>query len=97
MNSNDFGKTVENIENHVDIKLVTNEKKALKLVAKPNYDRCTIFHENLIAIHMKKTRLVNSKPIFLGICILDLSETLMYDFRYNYIKHNFGDVVQASV
>ena len=50
MNNSVFGKTIENIENRVDIKLVTDKEKARKLAAKPNYDHCTIFDENLIAI-----------------------------------------------
>src|SRR5271156_2755130 len=86
MNNSVFGKTMENIENRVDIKLVTDRKKAIELAAKPNYDRCTIFDANLIAIHMKKTKLKYDKPIYLGMCILDLSKSLMYDFHYNYIK-----------
>ena len=63
MSNSVFGKTMENIEKRVDIKLVTNEKEALKLSAKVNYDRCTIFDENLIAVHMRKTRLYYEKPI----------------------------------
>jgi len=54
MNNSVFGKTMENIENRVDIKLVTSEVKARKLAAKPSYDHCTIFDENLVAIRMKK-------------------------------------------
>ena len=58
MNSSVFGKTIENIENRVDIKFVTDKEKARKLAAKPNYDHCTIFDENLIAIHMTKTKFI---------------------------------------
>ena len=91
MNNSVFGKTMENIDNRVDIRLVCNEKEAIKLVAKPNYDRRTIFDENLIAIHMKKTKVYYNKPIYLGMSILDLSKTLMYDFHYNYIKCKYGN------
>ena len=85
MNNSVFGKTLENIENHVDIKLVCDEKEAIKLSAKPSYDCATIFDENLIDVHMKRTKLFYNKPIYLVMCILDLSKTLMYDFHYNYI------------
>ena len=91
MNNSVFGKTMENIRNRVDIRLVNSEKKAMKLAARPNYKHCTIFDENLVAIHMKKTKLVFNKPVYLGMCILDLSKTLMYDFHYNYIKNKFND------
>ena len=82
---------MENIENHVDIQLVTSEKEALKLSAKVNFDRCTIFDENLVAVHMRKTTLKYDKPIYLGMSILDLSKTLMYNFHYDYIKNKYGD------
>jgi len=81
MNNSVFGKTMENIENRVDVRLVTNERDAIKLASKPNYDSRTIFDENLIAMHTKRTKLVYNKLIYLGMCILDLSKTLMYDFH----------------
>ena len=62
-----------------------------KLATKPNYDCCTIFDENLIAVHIKKTKLYFNKPVYLGMSILDLSKSLMYDFHYNYIKTKYGD------
>ena len=91
MNNAVFGKTMENIRNRVDIKLVNNKKQAEKLSAKPNFKHCNIFSEDLVAIHMKKTKLDFDKPVYLGMCILDLSKTLMYDFHYNYIKKKYGD------
>ena len=63
---------------------------AQKLAAKPNYDCCTIFDENLIVVHMKKTKHYFNKPVYLGMSILDLSKSL-YDFHYNYIKTKYGD------
>jgi len=91
MNNSVFGKTIENIENRVDIKLVTDETTAEKFAAKPNYEHCSIFDEHLVAIHMQKTKLFYNKPIYLGMCILDLSKTLMYDFHYDYIKKKYGN------
>ena len=91
MNNSVFGKTMENIRNRVDVRLVNDKKQAEKLSAKPNYKHCNIFSEDLVAIHMKKTKLDFDKPVYLGMCILDLSKTLMYDFHYNYIKKKYGD------
>ena len=91
MNNSVFGKTMENIRNRVDIKLVNDIGKAKKLASKPNYRHCTIFDEKLVAIHMQKTKLVFNKPVYLGMSILDLSKTLMYDFHYNYIKTKYGE------
>ena len=78
---------MENIKKCVDIRLICDKKAAIKLAAKPNFDRCTIFDENLVAVHMRKTHLFYNKPIYLGICILDLSKILMYDDHYNYVKN----------
>ena len=89
MNNAVFGKTMENIRNRVDVKLVNNKKRAEKLSAKPNFKHCNIFCEDLVAIHMKMTKLDFDKPVYLGMCILDLSKTLMYDFHYNYIKKKY--------
>ena len=91
MNNSVFGKTMENIRKRVDVRLVTNEKDSKKLISKPNYQHRTIFCENLVAIHMKKTKLVFNKPVYLGMCILDLSKTIMYKFHYNYIKPKYGE------
>ena len=57
----------------------------------PNYDCCTIFDENLIAVHMKETKLYFNKPVYLDMSIRDLSKSLMYHFHYNYIKTTYGD------
>ena len=89
MNNTVFGKTLENIRNRIDIRLISTDKVAQKLAAKPNYDCCTIFDENLVAVHMKKTNFYFNKPVYLGMSILDLSKSLMYDFHYNYIKTKY--------
>ena len=74
MNNSVFGKTLEPIRNRIDIPLITTDKVAQKLAAKPNYDCCTIFDENLVAVYMKKTKLYFNKPVYLAMSILDLSK-----------------------
>ena len=91
MNNSVFGKTMENIRNRVDVKLVNNVERLKKLAAKPNFKSRKIFSENLIAVHMKKTSLTMNKPVYLGMCILDLSKTIMFDFHFNYIKPKYGN------
>ena len=91
MNNSVFGKTMENIRNRKDIKLVTSKKSALKLISKPNFKHRTIFAENLISVHMSKTKLIFNKPVYVGMCILDVSKTLMYNFHYNYIKKKYAE------
>ena len=89
MNNSVFGRTIENIRKRQNIELVDDRKKALKLSSRPNFDRCTIFDRNLIAIHMKKTEVYFNKPVYVGQAILDLSKTLMFDFHYRYIKEKY--------
>ena len=92
MNNSVFGKTMENIRNRVDVKLVNTKEKLKKLAAKPNLKSPPkIFSENLVSVHMKKTSLTMNKPVYLGMCILDLSKTIMYDFHYNYIKPKYEE------
>ena len=90
MNNSVFGKTMENIRNRVDVKLVNNRGAAEKLSAKPNFEKATIFDEGLVAIHMKRTKLTFNKPVYCGMAILDLSKTLIYDFHYGYILPKYG-------
>ena len=66
MNNAVFGKTMENIRKRVDVRLVTIEKQAMNLIAKPNFDRRVVFSEHLVAAHMSKTKIEFDKPIYLG-------------------------------
>ena len=91
MNNSVFTKTMENIRKRVDVRLVTDEKKLLKMTAKPTYVSSKIFNENLVAVHKIKETLTLNKPAYVGMCILDLSKVLMYDFNYNYIKNKYGN------
>ena len=91
MNNSVFGKTMENLRNRIDVKLVTSKHKLLKLSSKPTFVSSKIFNENLVAVHKIKETLTLNKPAYVGMCILDISKTLMYDFRYNYIKKKYGE------
>ena len=91
MNNSVFGKTMENIRKRVDVRLVTNKENLLKLSSKPTYVSSKIFNENLVAVHKIKETLTMNRPAYIGMCILDLSKTLIYDFHYNYIKQNYGN------
>ena len=80
MNNSVFGKTMENVRKHRDIKLVTTDRRRNKLVSEPNYHTSKRFSENLMLIEMKKTKVKMNKPVYLGMPILDISKTLMYKF-----------------
>ena len=89
MNNFVFGKTMENIRKHRDIKLVTNTKSYLKTVMKPNFKSGVLFSENLMGCEMGKTKVVMNKPVYLGQAILDLSKIVMYEFHYDYMLHGY--------
>ena len=91
MNNSVFGKTMGSMRNHRDIKLVTTNKKKNRLASEPNYHTTKRFSENLLAIEMKKTKVKMNNPVYLGLSILDISKTLMYEFWYNYHKPKYGD------
>ncbi|GFU56798.1 uncharacterized protein NPIL_686831, partial [Nephila pilipes] len=94
MNNSIFGKTMENVRRRVDIRLCSTEEQARKLIAKSNFNRRTIFSENLMAVHLKKTNIKFFKPIHVGMTILDLSKVLMYSFHYEYMKHRYDSKIK---
>ena len=90
MNNSVFGKMMENVRKHRDIKLVTTEKRRIKLVSEPKYHTTKQFSENLLVIEMKKAKVKMNKPVYLGTSILHISKT-MYDFWYGYLKPKYND------
>ena len=94
MNNSVFGKTMENIRKHRDIKLVTADKKRSTLVSEPNYHTINLISEDLSIIEMKKTKAKMNKPIYLGLSILEISKILMCEFWYDYIKPKYNDNVK---
>lgn len=90
MNNAIFGKTLENKRKHKNVKLVTDARKLEKLAAKPNFNTSIIINENLVAVCMDKTSIKMDRPLYVGMSILDISKTLMYDFHYNKMVKYFG-------
>ena len=88
MNNSVFGKTMENVRNHRDIKLVTSDKRRKRLVSEPNYDSHKKFSEHLMAIEMEKKRVKMTKPLYLGMSIFDISKTVCMNFGM--IKPKYG-------
>ena len=95
MNNSVFGKTMENIRKHRDIKLVTTDKKRSKLVSEPNYHTMNYISEHLSIIEMRRTKVKMNKQIYLGLSILEISKLLMYEFWYDYMKPKYGDKVKS--
>ena len=93
MNNAVFGKTMENVRKHRDIKLVKTDKKRNKLVSEPNYHTMKLIDDNLAIIEMRKVKVKMNKPIYLGLSILELSKMTMYEFWYDYVKVKYEDRV----
>ena len=92
INNSVFGKTMENLRNRVDVKIVRDWEtdKIRKLLSSPSFDRFTFFGNDMAGIHMRKTKLVLNKPVYTGMMILDNSKILMYEFFYNHLKARYG-------
>ena len=82
---------MENLRKRCNVELVTDEKGLIKLTSEPTFVSQKIFDENLVGVNMKKEKIRLDKPSYVGMCILDLSITLMYDFHYNYIRKKYTD------
>ena len=94
MNNAVFGKTMENVRKHRDIKLVTTDKKKSKLDSEPNYHMMNYISEDLSIIGMKRTKVKMNKPIYLRLSILEISKLLIYECWYDYMKPKYGDNVK---
>lgn len=104
LNNSVFGKTLENNEKRIDVKLVNkwcdsnNKTKqtncAEKLIASPYFHNASVFSENLVAIQMKPSRVILNKPIYIGFTVLELSKSHMYDFHYSIIKPFYGNQIE---
>lgn len=99
MNNNIYGKTMENLRSRVDIKLVNKwggKSGAGMLIARPNFKKCRIFDENLVAIEFQKSCIIMDKPIAVGMSILDISKLTMYSFFYDFLKPKYDKNVTLA-
>ncbi|EZA50199.1 hypothetical protein X777_11338 [Ooceraea biroi] len=94
MNNAVFGKTMENVRNRVDVKLVTRWEGrygAEALMSRPNFHSRAVFGENLLAVELRRLKATFNRPIYVGMCILDISKTRLYEFHYDYMAPLYGD------
>ncbi|XP_076632284.1 uncharacterized protein LOC143347188 [Colletes latitarsis] len=88
MNNAIYGKTIENVRKYVNVKLVTRwdgRYGAEDYISRPNFHSVTIFSENFVAITLKKLNVVLNKPIYVGMCVLDISKMQLYSFHYDFM------------
>ena len=85
---------MENMRKHVDVRLVQTKDQLQKLSKKPTFASCRIFHENMVAVEMKRSKAKLFKPSYSGMSILDISKFMMFDFFYNFLKKKYKDKLQ---
>lgn len=101
LNNSIFGKTLEDTERRVNVKLVSTWRdkrnktnkyySAEQLISRPNFHSASIFDENLVAIQLKREKVVLDKPIYIGFTVLELSKNHMYDFHYSVMKKYYNE------
>ena len=96
MDNSVFGKTMESVQKHRNIKLVTSKEAYLRTVMEPNFKSGVLFGENLMGCEMGKIKVVMNKPVYLGQAILDLSKVIMYEFHYDYMVPKYGEKLNLT-
>ena len=81
-----YGKTVQNLQKIISVRVVNNEKDFLKHVSKPTFISTKIFDKNYAAFYEIKPVLTLNKPIYVGFTTLELNKWLIYVFHYNFIN-----------
>ena len=94
MNNAVYGKTMENVREHVDFELVDNITRLEKCLNSPTYKHRHIINDQLIGIEKTKSVVKLNKPIYIGMAILDLSKLHMYKFYYDVLKIKYEDKIK---
>ena len=96
MNNAVFGKTMENVRNHIDFELVNNAERLAKILNEPVFKHSHIINDSLVGVEKMRTTTNLNKPIYLGFSILELSKLHMYKFYYDVLKTRYGDKVRLA-
>ena len=94
LNNSFYGKTMENVRKHRDIRLVNNENRRSKIASEPNYNGTKYISEDFLIMELKKRDVYMNKPLYLGQAILDHSKMLMYEFWYDYLQPMYNDKIE---
>ncbi len=89
-----FGKTMENVENRINVQILQLDDQSPAFLKKASSSKFLDYNkisDKMCAVHMRKTNVYLNKPIFVGQSILDISKCLMYDFYYNVLKSKYND------
>ena len=84
-----FGKTMEQVRNRQNIRLIADSAKLRKAVSKPSYRQAQIINPDLVMVRAAPQKITLNKPIAVGFCVLELSKLSMYQFYYDYLKPKY--------
>ena len=96
LNNAVYGKTLENVRNHNDFRLINTPERFQKLVNKPSYKHRHIINEDLVVVELEKAMVELDKPIYMGLSILDYSKIHMYSFYYDVLKPKNNDKIKLA-
>jgi len=91
MNNSIYGKTLQSNRRHLEIRLVTNARRAKRFITRPTFRSFQIINDDLTVIQLTKSNVYLNKPLYAGMCILDISKLKMYSFHYEHIVPIYGD------
>ena len=86
-----FGKTMEQVRNRVNIRLIVDPIRLMKAVSKVSYRQSEIINSDLVMVQAARTKVKLNKPIAVGFSILELSKVIMYKFYYEHLKAKYRD------
>lgn len=88
---NVFGKTIENVKQRINVRIVTSPETLRRLVSKPSFQAVRVFDNNLAAVQLFRNSVKLNKPIAVGYSVLELSKLKMYEFWYDVLLTEFKD------
>ena len=94
MNNSCYGKTMENVREHINFELVDTQERYAKCVNNPTFKHRHIINENLVGVEKLKEKVKLNKPIYVGMSILDYSKVHMYSFYYDVLKEKYNENVR---
>ena len=86
-----YGKSVENIRNRSNIRLISDPVKFERAVGKASYKRSMIINQDLAMVENNRCKITMTKPIAIGCAILEIAKLVMYEFYYDCLVPKFGD------
>ena len=96
LNNSFYGKPIENVRKHRDIRLVNNKNRRSKIASEPNYNGTKYISEDFVIMELKKLDVYMNKPLYVGQAILDHSKMLMYEFWYDYLQPKYNNKIELS-